>query len=303
MRISRLMLNTTLALSLPLMAYGQQSGAPVIPRAEPESAPSGAQPLTQQPGTGRAVQPGQAQPAQPQPGQPQPGQLQPGQARPGQPQPGQTVIANKPIVGDQANQQASQQVATLLAICNQKEVKLAELAKNKSENKDVKEFAEMMIKDHSESLRKLAQHGGQSGLGMTSAPQPANRTTENTTTTTNQGNVAATQGRPTTGQTSATSRDGLDFVAVQRQAAQLCLDNAQKKWSEEKAAECDMAYIGAQVVAHEEMIVQAKALRPYASPELQKEIDNSIQTAEQHRDEAHKIIKKLGEEEKKNNKS
>ena len=83
----------------------------------------------------------------------------------------------------------------------------------------------------------------------------------------------------------------------------MCLDKAQKKWSEGKADECDMAYIGTQVVAHEEMIVQAKALRPYASPELQKEIDKGIESAEQHRDEAHKLIKKLGEEESKNKKS
>jgi len=153
-------------------------------------------------------------------------------------QPGQTTItANKPIVGDQANQKASKQLATLLAILNHKEVKLAELAKNKSENKDVKEFAEMLIKDHSECLSKLSQFGGQSGLGTTNSTEPANRNAETNRTTTIVG--------------SATSSGGLDFIAVQRQAAQSCLDKAQKKWSEDKAAECDMAYIGTQVVAHE----------------------------------------------------
>lgn len=186
-------------------------------------------------------------------------------------------------MGDQANQRASQQVATLLAICNHKEVKLAELAKNKSENKDVQAYADMLIKDHSECLGKLAQHGGQSGIGMTSNTEPANRNTDPTRSTTTIGTT--------------TTSGGLDFVAVQRQAAQQCLTKAQKKWSEQKSAECDMAYIGAQVVAHEEMINNAQALRPYASPELQAEIDKGISAAEQHRDEAHKLIKKLSEAE------
>jgi predicted outer membrane protein len=275
MRISRLMLNTTLALSLPLLAQGQQPGAPAIPRTEPAAAPTG------QPATLPA-------PAQNQPGQPrvqqQPGQLQPAQTLQSQPN-RTTVTANKPVVGDQANQTASQQVATLLAICNHKEVKLAELAKNKSENKDVREFADMMIKDHSECLGKLSQFGGQAGLGTTSATEPTNRTSDANRTTTSAGNAA--------------NSGGLDFVAVQRQAAQQCLTKAQKKWSEHKSAECDMAYIGSQIVAHEEMINHAQALRPYATPELQAEIDKGITAAEHHRDEAHKLIKKLGEEQQK----
>jgi len=47
------------------------------------------------------------------------------------------------------------------------------------------------------------------------------------------------------------------------------------------------------------MINQAQALRPYASPKLQKEIDKVVSTAKSHRDEPHKIIKKLGEQENK----
>jgi len=284
MRISRLLLNSTLALSLPLMAQAQQPAAPAIPRAEPATAPSGQQPAR------APAQPGQIQPAPLQPGRVQPATTPPGQtqgqAQPSQTQPNRTTV-NKPVVGDHSNQQTTRQVASLLAICNHKEVKLAELAKQKSESKDVKEYAEMMIKDHNDMVSKLSQFGGQSGLDSASTHSSAATT------------PAAAQNRPATNAATGMQGGGLDFVAVQRHAAQECLSKAEKNWSEHKSADADMAYIGAQVVAHEEMINQATALRPYASPELQKEIDKGIEAAKHHRDEAHKIIKKLSQDEKK----
>ncbi len=278
MRISRLMMTPALALSITAIAYSEP---PTIPRAEPAATPAEQPrilPAPNQPGQPR-VQPGQ--PIQVQPGQPQPGQPQPGQ--PLQPNPTTTTV-NKPVTGDQANQNASQQVASLLAICNHKEVKLAELAKKKSENKEVQQFAEMMIKDHSEALGNLGKFGGQSGLGTTNTAEQPNRTDSS---------------RPATAAGATSNQGGLDFVAVHRQAAQKCLSKAEKQWSEHKSPECDMAYIGAQLVAHEEFINHAQAMRQYASPELQKEIDREVTAAEQHRDEAHKLIKKLGDEEKK----
>jgi predicted outer membrane protein len=256
MRFTRHLLSSTLALSLPLVSYAQQPAAPAapLPRVEVQ--------------VGAPGQPG-ILPAPNQLGQPrvQPRSGQPLQVQPN-PNSGITVTANKPVTGDQANQTASQQTASLLAICNHKEVKLAELAKNKSENKDVQQFAEMLIKDHSEALGNLSKFGGQSGLGMTSGSEQATRTDSNPASA-----------------TSASNQGGLDFVAVHRQATQQCLNKAQKKWSEHKSADCDMAYIGAQVVAHEEFINHAQALRPYASAELQKEIDREVTAAEQHRDE------------------
>jgi predicted outer membrane protein len=292
MRFTRLILNTTLALSLPVVSYAQQPTAPAAPRVGGTGAPANQPailPAPNQPGHPRiqiqADPPGQRQPGRLQPGQ-QPGQVI--QAQPNQNSP-TSVTANKPVTGDQANQQASQQVASLLAICNHKEVKLAELAKSKSENKDVQQFADMLINDHSEALGKLGQYGGQSGLGMTNPADHANPNDPN----------RADANRSATGAGSASNQQGLDFVAVHRQAAQQCLSKAQKKWSEHKSAECDMGYIGAQMVAHEEFINHAQAMRQFASPELQKEIDREITAAEQHRDEAHKLIKKLGEQEQK----
>jgi len=267
------------------MSYAQQPtapGAPAIPRAE-AAAPG-------QPGTLPAPnQPGQRV-------QQQPGQAQPGQVIQGQPNQNSatTVTANKPVTGDQANQHASQQAASFLAICNHKEVKLAELAKNKSENKDVQHFAEMLIKDHSEALGKLSQFGGQSGLGTTNSSDQSNRGDSN-----RGDSNRSDSNRSTSNAGSSSNQGGLDFVAVQRQATEQCLSKAQKKWSEHKSAEADMAYIGAQVVAHEEFIDHAQALRQHVSPELQKEIDREVSAAEQHRDEAHKLIKKLSQEENK----
>src|SRR4051812_4540771 len=70
----------------------------------------------------------------------------PQQVQQGQPRAGQ--------VGQPAQwQNADQILASCIAITNQKEVTIAKLAGEKAKNKDVKEFANMLVKDHSDFLQ------------------------------------------------------------------------------------------------------------------------------------------------------
>src|SRR5688500_2334230 len=55
------------------------------------------------------------------------------------------------------------QLASWLLVDNEGEVALAQLAEEKSENEDVKDFAKQMIKDHGEMINKLQKVAGSQG--------------------------------------------------------------------------------------------------------------------------------------------
>jgi predicted outer membrane protein len=204
-------------------------------------------------------------------------------------QQGQRVVANKPMTNS-----ADQAIATMLSICNQKESQLGVIAKQHSEHAKVKEFAEMMTKDHTQMASTLQRFGAQTGLVATT---PAGAGASNPALTADSDKENPAQPNSLNAATSLPGSSGLDFVSIHRQIAQQCLSEAEREWSSKKSSECDMGYVGAQIVAHKEMIVSAKVLRQYASPELQKAIDQGVQTAETHLSHAKQLIDTLAKEE------
>lgn len=91
------------------------------------------------------------------------------------------------------------------------------------------------------------------------------------------------------------NRGGLDFLHVTRRIGAECLDDTRKEFASMKEPEIDKAYIGQQIVAHEEYIATSQVLRQYASPQLQNVIDLGVQTAESHLNMAKDIMRELTE--------
>jgi predicted outer membrane protein len=205
--------------------------------------------------------------------------------RPRAGRPFQRIIANRPV--DPART-ADHDIAEWLGICNQEEVALAKLAASKAQNKDVKQFAETLAKDHNQQLANLQKFGAQ--IVALDAGSNANRQAEAPRAP----NQPATQTR-----TTGAAQGGLDFLAAKREIAQRCLASAQEKWNNEKSAECEMGFVGAQLVAHEQMLNTAKVLKQYASPELQAAIDQGIQSTESHMKHAKELLNSLASAERK----
>lgn len=86
---------------------------------------------------------------------------------------------------------------------------------------------------------------------------------------------------------------GLDFLQIRRQIGDQCLTSATKDFDTMKPAEIEVAYMGQQIVAHQQMIATAKVLRLYASARLQSLIDRGIETAESHLTEAKEVMGNL----------
>jgi len=268
---------------------------------------------------------------QPQPGGiPQPGQAGQ-QAQPGQPviqgqpsQPGQPGgLQGQPVFqqgqGGQQGQQAGQQghqgdmnldrhIAQVLLIDNENEVALAKLAQKEAQSKDVKAFAEHMVKDHDEFIAQLQKFAGR----QDNATRDQGRTSTTTTGTTgnqseqsrtNQGQGAesgrttSTQGGTTgtTVQTGTTDAghmaQGDRFLQIKREIGQRCLASAQRELEQKKGEEFDHVYMGLQVFQHQQMIDELAVFRNHASQNLASVLKQGEETSERHLDEAKKLVK------------
>ncbi len=199
--------------------------------------------------------------------------------------PGQRVVVNKPVANYTHN--TDQEVADWLMIGNNEEVEMAKFARDHAEHKDVRRFAEEMEKDHADMLQKLERFANQSAR----AAAPAATTTPSGGRQSPDGTILGAAGQPLLNH----GPSGLNFLAIERQIAQLCVANATKEMSEKKGPEFDRAYIGMQIAAHYRMIDTQKVLREHATPELRDLIDKGIETAQAHVDQAKKIMHSLAD--------
>lgn len=205
------------------------------------------------------------------------------------------------------SQSADQQIAAWLGIGNAEEVALGQFAEKNAKKEQVREFAQMMVKDHGDLLKQLSQFAPEitsiklSASGRTEATT-GTRTgatlsesvdtgdTLSTAATTESG--AGTRGTAHTSVGAAGHAGGLDVTAVKRQIAERCLAATQRELLS-KPAEFDKAYVGQQIVAHVQMIATQEVLRQHASPRLQKLIDEGIAGAKGHLEHAKEIKQSL----------
>lgn len=171
---------------------------------------------------------------------------------------------------DQA-QQLNDAIAGCLLLGNQEEVALAQFAQSRAQNPKVKEFAQMMIRDHQQAIQRLQQiapnvadvnlQGAERGFQADAAARPAT-------------NAAGAGGRR--------SAHEEQMANWSKSIAKKCLELTQKELGEKQGAEFDMAYIGQQCGAHIGMLAKLEGSRSFATGELQQVISDMSQTVEHH---------------------
>jgi predicted outer membrane protein len=194
-------------------------------------------------------------------------------------------------------------IATCLLLGNQEEVALAQMAADKAQNENVKQFAQMLVSDHQEAIQKLQQHAkpgisleGAGTITATSAAPsaqpgtlPSDRVASNDSPTARQftANRANIDSDPMAG-------GSLDQVLqMSQQAAQECLSMTKSMMQEKQGAEFDKAFAGSQIGAHVGMLAKLKASEQHASPELASIIQESQQVVESHLEQAKQICEEL----------
>lgn len=245
--------------------------------------------------------------------QDKPKATQPGAQR----QPDNRVPASaQPIHGAGQHQgQGDRQIAACLMVDDEGEIALAKFALQKSENPEVKEFAEMMIQAHGECLQKLSKFAPNSTTVShgSDASNPQNREKDRTVTTedravTENRPANAAQKTPTNPQTNpnakptqaqpAGTRDQvavgqLDYVRIKQEIGRKNVETLKKELGERKGADFDKCYIGQQIGAHLHLADTVAVVKNYASPQLRTVLEEGEQTVGEHLAHAKQLMKKL----------
>jgi predicted outer membrane protein len=199
-------------------------------------------------------------------------------------------------------------LATCLAIGNMAEIQVAEGAVPLLRDAQAKQFAQQMITDHRATLEKLQQfdvqlpasRAGSAGQGAASrtGTDPATRTRAQTD---DAGRTAQAQPGQA-GQAASARQVGQearaggspgpdDFLALKHEVAQACVDMSVRALRE--AEKPDQAFIGAQIVAHQNMLAELQVFGRHASPQLSDLIAQATQTTEQHLQHAKQLMQQL----------
>ena len=210
--------------------------------------------------------------------------------QPGQPgQPGQRREVNKAVINEPANVpiagNADPQLATCLIGDNQGEIALGQLAEQRAKDRDVKQFAEMMVRDHQQFVQQLERFAR--GNEEQGTVRPENRALPG----------SAPVGVPP-GATTSTGREPLDgrgvnFVAIHEQIGKKCLELFEADLKQKEGAQFDKCYIGQQIGAHMHVLAELEVLRSHVSPELASVLDKGIETTKSHLEHAQKIAQAL----------
>lgn len=246
----------TLPALLALTAFASMAMAQSATETEPSTTP-------------RQTEPSASAPIQTTPGQTTPSAV-PGQAT-AERQPGQAAQAGQPGGLDQ-------QIAACGVLANQAEIALAQFAKERSENDQVKQFAEMMIEQHQQAINRIEQ----------AAPQVAVWKIQLRNANADQQAGAAAQ-PPANGQATGQSPQFL----LARQIHEECLALTKEALSEKQGAEFDKAYLTQQCMAHLGMKAAIKGSEPFASPQLKPVLQEGLQMTEKHLAEAKNLKKQL----------
>jgi predicted outer membrane protein len=166
-----------------------------------------------------------------------------------------------------------------LAIGNQAEIAVARSASEQLQNEDVKQFAKMLIDDHTKALQQLQKV----------APQAVEQASLR---------GGGAEGIAKTGDNARTERTAaragsFDPVEVHKQIAERCIESTRKELSEKQGAEADMCFVGQQLVVHQQTLDKLSVFAEYASPELRQTIDESSESVEKHLQHAKQLVKQL----------
>jgi len=206
--------------------------------------------------------------------------------------------------GTPATAGSSQHVEQYLAKCllakNQGEVELAELAQQQSENPEVKQFAEMLVKDHSAMVQKLQPlAGGQSARGAgqdetyrrenaADAPRLPGSPAANPTRTPDD-NSSLTVTEPSGAGAGAL----MQLAAIEKKIQDQCLQAMREELQQKKGAEFDECFVGSQVGGHMQMVAALEVIGQETQGQLQQIAKQAQPKTQQHLEHAKQLAKQL----------
>ena len=199
---------------------------------------------------------------------------------------------------------ADQQIAALLYLCARNEVEISKFAEEKAGSEEVKNFAAMMVKDHSPGLEKLQKLAGPLASAHAPGTPAAGVKKEEIREETREIRREPPAKEPAEPRRRVVEEErtvvearpagiAFDWNNVHKQVADQCLASTKAELQKKSSAEFDQCFMGQQIMAHMKALDELKVLRNYAGAELRKDIDETTQMATHHLDEAKKIAESM----------
>jgi len=205
----------------------------------------------------------------------------------------QRYQVEKPVMGSVQGglNSADSQLAGCLIVDNQGEIALGKLAEQKAKDKDVKDFGEKMVYDHTQFMQQLQRFAGTQGQNgnLGANAQSASAAVQQQGAGNPDRALPGAVIQPMGGQ-------GLNFVALKQEIGQKCLQMTQGDLEKKNASQFDKCYIGQQIGAHVEVLATLEVFRSQASPELASVLDKGIETTKSHLEHAKKIAEALDQQ-------
>ena len=208
--------------------------------------------------------------------------------------------------------QTDQELAQWLAFCNEGEIAMAKWAADQTSNKDVKKFADMMVKDHEDFQKQLEKFGARIEREDNARREPqrepaqAGRPAAAPGAAPQQQPVArepvarqpVAQGQvPVQGQPAArpphSVAGGINFLMLKHEIDKAKGEAIKKDLEHRKGSEFDDAFIGFQIAGHVDALETMKVFRKHASPQFQQVLSDGIKTTEHHLSDASKLMEQL----------
>lgn len=177
--------------------------------------------------------------------------------------------------------------AACLILDNQNEVLAAQLAEQKSENKEVQTFAKMMQKDHQKFIAELEKFGGKElAVRLKSDSKTASEPDKNKP-------ISVVARKPVAEEEAKPSLAGLQaekMLMIKQEIADECLASLRKELETKSGFEFDACYVGMQIAAHMHMVDTLKVQARHASEDLKPVLEQGRETAQMHLDAAKKLM-------------
>jgi predicted outer membrane protein len=176
---------------------------------------------------------------------------------------------------------ADRQLAAWLITDNKAEIALAELAQEKCQSDEVRQFAKRMMEEHSAYLAELIPFADPEAKSATEKSKDKQRD--------NNVRNAADDREPVA---NSSSQDQINIVRLKGELGERILQSTTEELASKEGAEFDKCYMAQQAAAHIEMVDTLQVFKEHASPELQEVIQKGLETAEAHLDHAKSLAQK-----------
>jgi predicted outer membrane protein len=194
--------------------------------------------------------------------------------------------------GNQANAGAqNQDVQRYLVGCmlakNQAEVELSKFAQQQTQSPEIKEFAQMLVQDHSKFIQKLQQLAGDQ---TTAIGQPGERNQPAGNREAVSQNAAEL--KPANRATDSNSAVG-QLLALEKQIVERCAQSARDELQQKEGAEFDKCFVGSQIGGHMQMLAALEVLSQQGPEQIQQIAQEAQPNVQKHLEHAKHLMKQL----------